>query len=600
MTLTYIVRAMKLIWKSSPTSSVLNALFVVLRGVMPLLMLYIIKQLIDTLIATVGESHDYEGLRSLIFSDFTLLLGGVAVLFVFNSVSTSLHTLVKEKQTYSLRRTISTIIHDKAEQISYMHYEDPHFQDTFHRAVTESQNKPQQIFYNIIGAMQSTITLCAFGYILLSIHWLMPIMIVCIALPIVILRIYFSRKFYAIRREQTTEERRLSYYARVMTAKEFAKELRLFGLSKVYKQRYNDTSEQLHHTREQLLLRNTLHEALTQFAISALMVVVFGFVIYQTLLGNITIGAIAMYFMALYRSYGMAQNLLQHIASIYDSNLYLKNLFEFIDMPVGHSQAEESGADAASQVADNDIVYSLKECSFKYPNTERTVLNKISLDIRRGEIVSIVGRNGSGKSTLVKLLCGLYEPTSGEIELYGKPLSSYPQQKISENITAIFQDFMLYNTSARDNIWYGDLSTEGDKERIERSAHKSGIAPVFENLKEGYDTALGNLFPDSEMLSQGEWQRTALARSFYSKAGIIILDEPTSSLDAFTEASLVDNFREITQGRTAIIISHRLSTIRMADRIIVLNNKEIAETGTFDELMSQQGFLYRMVENLNR
>jgi ATP-binding cassette subfamily B protein len=248
----------------------------------------------------------------------------------------------------------------------------------------------------------------------------------------------------------------------------------------------------------------------------------------------------------------------------------------------------------------NNIVFSLKECSFKYPNTERTVLNNISLDIHRGEIVSIVGCNGSGKSTLVKILCGLYEPTSGSIELNGKPMSQYSQQDISENITAIFQDFMLYNTSAHDNIWYGNLSEDSDIERIQLATQKSGIAPVFEKLKDGYDTALGNLFPNSEMLSQGEWQRTALARSFYSKARIIILDEPTSSLDAFTEASLIDNFRDITQGRTAIIISHRLSTIRMADRIIVLNNKKIAEIGTFDELMSQQGFLFSMVENLNK
>ena len=156
---------------------------------------------------------------------------------------------------------------------------------------------------------------------------------------------------------------------------------------------------------------------------------------------------------------------------------------------------------------------------------------------------------------------------------------------------------MLYNTSARDNIWYGDLSTEGDKERIERSAHKSGIAPVFENLKEGYDTALGNLFPDSEMLSQGEWQRTALARSFYSKAGIIILDEPTSSLDAFTEASLVDNFREITQGRTAIIISHRLSTIRDSDKIVVVKDGVIAEAGSHDELLAEGGEYYKLYQN---
>lgn len=598
MTLTYIFRAMKLIWKSSPKSSLLNAFFVVVRGVLPLLMLYIIKQLIDTLITSVKTASVDTDIKSIVMSDFSFLLVAVAALFVLNSLGASLHTLVKEKQTFSLRQSIAKIIHDKAEKIAYVNFEDPKFQDAFHRAVSESKDKPQQIFYNLLGAMQSTITLCAFGYILLSTHWLMPIMILFIALPIVVLRIYFSRKFYAIRREQTTEERRLNYYSRILTAKEFAKELRLFGLGKIYKKKYDDTATELHHTRENVLLRNTLHEALTQLAISALMVVVFVFVIHQTLLGTITIGAIAMYFMALYRSYGMAQNLLQHIASIYDSNLYLKNLFEFIDMPIDtHNDNVTSVTQADSK---SDIVYSLRNCSFKYPNTQRTVLNDISLDIRRNEIISIVGCNGSGKSTLVKLLCGLYEPTSGIITLNGKQLSSFSPDELSDNITAIFQDFMLYNASAHDNIYYGNIAEAPDTDRVITSAHKSGIAPVFENLKNGYNTALGNLFPDSEMLSQGEWQRTALARSFYSKAGIIILDEPTSSLDAFTEAALVDNFRQITNGRTAIIISHRLSTIRMADRIVVLDNKRICEMGTFDQLISQDGLFARMVHSLNK
>lgn len=582
----HILRALKLIFNSSRSCAYVNMAFIILRGAVPIMMLWVIKLLIDTTVTQI-ESKSFD-INIVIF-----VLGAVGVLFIVNSVTASLHQLVKERQSYKLNQYVSNLIHEKTTQISYLYYEDANYQNIFFRAISEAQSKPQLVFYNIISVLQNCLTLCIFATILLSIHWLMPFVILIVALPVVFLRIYFSRKYFELRRQQTDDERRIYYYNRILTAKEFAKEVRIFNLSKIFRSKYSDTDTNLHISRRKLLRQNVIQEALLQFVLSLIMIGVFGFVIWQATKGNMSVGMLAMYFMTIHRSYGLTQDLLQRIANLYETNLFLKNFFEFLDMPIGTHEATNHFPSKLT----NGI--SVRNVSFKYPNTNRIVLNDVSFDIQRGETVAIVGNNGSGKSTLIKMLCGLYEPTSGSIEYDGLPLSEMPRDEIAKNISAIFQDFMLYNASARENIWFGDINAEPNDINIRNAALSAGLDELFQNLKNGYETQLGNLFPDGEMLSQGEWQRTALARSFFNEAQVIIMDEPTSSLDAFTEADLIENFRAITQGRTSIIVSHRLSTIRLADRIIVLDNKKIAEVGTFDELIQQNGILAKMVDKLN-
>lgn len=586
-TLRYVGRTLLLIWHSSPRWSVMNMAMIMVRGAVPLLVLWAIMLLVDNTMAQV-ESEAFDLIQTL------RALGLVGAFLVVNPLFGSVHEYIKENHRFCLQLYISNLIHSKTTTIDYEYYEDATYQNVFFRTITDSLSKPQNVFYNITSVMQSALTICAVGSVLFTIHWLFPLIILVIGIPILLVRIRISRKLFKFLRSQTSDERRTLYYERVLTSKEFAKELRIFGLGNYFRHLYRITTTQLHKNRQRIVRKHIVRETLTQIGVSLLTVGLFGAVVYGVTVGAMTVGALAMYFMAMYRCYGLAISMLQNIASLYESNLFLRNFFFFIDMPTSENTANEAFPRYLKQGI------SVKNVSFKYSNTERTVLQNISFDIHAGETVAILGANGSGKSTLIKLLCGLYKPTKGTIEIDGIEIEKINSTDFARNVSAIFQDFMLYNASATDNIRFGDIRTHATPENVRAAAQNAGIDGVFANLKNGYDTQIGFLTPESEMLSQGEWQRTALARSFFNNSQIIVLDEPTASLDIFTEAQLVNNFRQITHDRTAIIVSHRMSTIRMADRIIMLRDKQIAEVGTYDELMKKRGYFFEMVSELDR
>lgn len=581
----FIGKALTLIWQSSKSWSLVNILFLIIRGTIPMMMLWVVKLLIDTTTQLIA-THNVD------FQTMIPVLTLTSVLFVVNSVTASLHAIVKERQGYYMHDHITDIIHQKSTKINYGYFEDSKYQDIFYRALNEASFRPQHVFYGIASVLQNLITLALLGLILMSISHIMLTFILVASVPIVVYRIRYSRRYFMLMRRLTSEVRKVDYYNRLLTAKEFAKEVRLFDLGSLFRSNYVVTYKKLRKRQFGFMVKKTIRETFMQLIMALLLVAVFGYVIWQAIEGDITVGAMAMYFMALHRGYGIMQELLIRIASLYEDNLFLKNFFEFLDLKTD----EETRVGHFPNKISTGV--SVKNVSFKYPNTKRNVLKNISLDIKAGETVAIVGGNGSGKTSLVKLLCGLYKPTTGNIYIDNVPLDTIPSQEIADGISVIFQDFMLYNVSARDNIWFGNVHREPNDAAVRTAAQQAGIASVFDGLKRGYDTKLGTLFPNSEMLSQGEWQRTALARSFFNNSQIIILDEPTSSLDAFTEADLIDNFRAIVDGRTAIIISHRLSTIKMADRIIVLKDNVIEEQGRLDDLIAAGGYFSEMMKKL--
>ncbi|MCQ2227345.1 MAG: ABC transporter ATP-binding protein/permease [Bacteroidales bacterium] len=569
------IRIMRLIVGSSIKWTLANAALVVICGLIPLAQLWAVKIIIDIASDQI-TTHAFdlqETLKGLI------LMG---IILVANTIFSSIHTIVKQKHSFKVSMLIADIIHSKTTSINYGFFEDANYHNVFFRAVAESQSKPQGVFYNIIGLIQELLTLISLAAILISIHWSLPLIVLCLGLPIVAIRTYFSRKFYRLQREQTIDERRAQYYNRVLTAREFAKEVRMFDLAAYFRNLYCSTRQTLQNKLVKLLVSDAISEGIVRTLASAAFVAVFGIVIYQAVIGHMSVGLIAMYLMALQRCYNTAQDVLQRFASLYDSNLFLKNFFEFIDMP----SAEKKQPKAAPSTSNNAIEFT--NVSFSYPNTERIVLKDISFKVEKGESLAIVGCNGCGKSTIIKLICGLYEPTEGKVAVNGK-------------ISAIFQDFMLYNATALNNIRFGNIyKPDASDAAIKLAARDAGADKIFESMPNSYDTMLGNLTPDSEMLSSGEWQRVALARSFYADSNIIVMDEPTSALDAFTEASLIDKFKMITIGRTAIIVSHRITSIRMASKIMVVDNHGIAGMGTYEELMQSCDLFRRMIESLEK
>lgn len=288
-----------------------------------------------------------------------------------------------------------------------------------------------------------------------------------------------------------------------------------------------------------------------------------------------------MYYQAVQRGQDAFRGLWNGLSNLYEDNLFLFNLHEFLDLKP--KIAEPLHPKPLPQL--RQIGIKLEQVSFQYPSSTRKGLENISLTIRPGEVVALVGENGAGKTTLIKLLCRLYDPTEGSISFEGVPLHQFTTTDLRRQISVVFQDYAKYHLTAKENIWFGNIDRPPDEGQIEEAARKAGADSVIAGLPKGYETMLGNWFEDGEELSIGQWQKIALARAFLRDAQLIILDEPTSALDAQAEAEVFEKFRQLTKGRSAILISHRLSTVKMADHIYVLEKGRIVESGTHDELM---------------
>ena len=311
----------------------------------------------------------------------------------------------------------------------------------------------------------------------------------------------------------------------------------------------------------------------------------FGFIAYRTVMGGITLGDMVMYFQAFQRGMGYLRDMLGGMAGLYEDNLFLSNLYEFLD--IQPKVREPLRPHPVPHPMKKGIVFD--RVGFKYPSGRGKVLEDISLSIGPGEVVALVGENGSGKTTFVKLLCRLYDPTEGTITLDGVDLREYGTTALRREISVIFQDHVRYHLTARENIWLGNIQLSANQEQITKAARDAGADKLIARLPKGYDTILGKWFEEGEELSIGEWQKVALARAFLRDAQIIALDEPASSLDAKTEYEVFKRFRQLLEGRAAILISHRFSTVRMADHIFVFEDGSIIERGSHEELIQLDG-----------
>lgn len=586
-----ILRSLKIVWQSSPLWSLFNALVVISKGVMPLLLIFVVQMLVDEVSGVLQAKETTRDVVNVYRAIFF-----AAGVFFFNAVLNSLADLIREKHSFYIIDAVQHMIHKRTTTLDFINFDNFNFQNSYYRAVNEAHYRPTSIYYGFVGLIQNSITLVLIAGLLASLHWFMLLLLLLISVPVIYIRLKFSRKIYSFKREHTEDERYVNYHNRLLTGKEFAKELRVFNLAALFKTRFEKQKNELRTKRFALMKVKTGYEFLVQLITALALIVVFGFIAAKAINGELTQGQMVMYFLAMYRGYGFLQDFLGRVSALYENGLFLKNLFEFIDFDmVKHSarQTESFPVSLREGIA-------IKNLSFKYPNSTRNVFENLTLKIQAGETIALVGANGAGKSTLVKLLCGLYQPDKGIITIDGINLYAISKRSLAENVSVVFQDFMLYNVSAKENIWFGNVNRSPEDKEIYASAKKSGVHHLIEDLPKGFETTLGTLFKDSEMLSVGEWQRMALARSFFNEAQLVILDEPTSSLDAFTEAKLIENFKVITKNRTAIIVSHRMSTIHLADRVVVLNNHGVAEEGSPQELLKQKGVFYDMVESLKR
>jgi len=573
-------RAAALVWESAPSWTVVAAGLVVLQGALPLVSLYLMKLIVDSVTEGVASPE-----KEAAFWHILLLIGLAGAAALLAAACRSASTVVSEAQSAIVSDSVQDLLHAKSVEMDLEYFENPQYYDALHRAQREAPYRPTKIVNGLLQLSQSSISLLAMMALLVSFSWTIALVLVAAAVPGAFVRQRYADRLYRWQCQCTQDERRAWYIHWILTADGHAKELRLFDLGSIFMKQYRELRKRLRKEKLTLTARRSEAELVAQVAAVAAVFGSLGFIAIRAAQGAITLGSMVMYFGAFQQGQTFLNSIFASLSGLYEDCLFLSNLHQFLDLEP--KVKEPDGPRAVPRPIKEGI--SFWGISFGYPGSVTRALEDVSIDIRPGEVVALVGENGSGKTTLIKLLCRLYDPVGGRITIDGIDLREFRTSDFRREISGIFQDFSRYNMTARENIWLGDVHLDPEDERILQSSQLSGADEVISQLENGYQTVLGKWFDRGAELSLGQWQKVALARAFLRDSQIIILDEPTSSLDARAEEEVFGKFRELSGGRTVVLISHRLSTVRTADRIYFLQRGRVTESGTHDELMKLKG-----------
>lgn len=580
-------RAVSLVWQSSPRWTITHIVITALQSLLPLVLLYIIKLIVDDIGFSLKTSDQGQFFNKIIF--LLASSGIVIVLINFNSVFSEISST-----TLSQRVTdyMQVILYKKAIEIDLESYENPQHQDILERAKWEAPHRPTQMLNNLTSVGQSSITLFALAGLLISLHWGLLIILLLASIPAAIVRFQQSKALYKWRRYQTEIERKANYLGHLLLSDRPAKEIRLFNLGHLFIQRFYNIRQQLFEEKLAINTKQAIARLIVQASSGLIILASYSYIIFQTIHGQFLLGDLVLYAQAFQRGQGALRELIGSAANLHENNLFLADLFEFLGLQ--STMSTPAHPKTFPDPIREGIVF--KDVSFYYRNSYRHAIREVNLHIAPGEVVALVGENGSGKSTMVKLLCRLYDVTDGSITVDGINLKNFSITDLHRHISIIFQDFTHYQLTAEDNIWLGNIDLPVSTERIAKAAQQAGADTTIQNLPQGYKTLLGKWFQGGEELSGGQWQKIALARAFLKDAQIIVLDEPTSALDAHAEAEIFQKFRDLMRNRTTLLITHRLATIKMADRIYFIDQGQIVESGNHAQLMNLRGKYAHMFE----
>ena len=570
-------RALSLVWQSAPGWTLASAFLVVLQGTLPLVSLYLMKLIVDSVTTGVNSANKEAASGYILY--IIILTAGVAFLTAF---SRSTAGVVSEAQASQVSDYIIDLLHAKSIEADLEYYENPKYYDTLHRAQNDAPFRPALIVNGLFQIGQSAMSLVAVLWLLVSFNWVMAAVLTITAAPLALVRLIYSDKIYSWQCACTAKQRKAWYFHWLLTGDRNAKEIRLFKLGPLFMKRYRDICKELRDERLSIIARRSAADLTVQIISIAVVFGSLAFIALRAFQGSITLGDLVMYFGALQQSQSFLSSLLNGLGGLYENNLFLTTLYEFLDLKP--TVKEPSNPVPVPEVLKNRI--SFEHVGFCYPGQGTKTLEDFNMHINPGQIIALVGENGSGKTTLVKLICRLYDPTAGRITFDGIDIRNFRTSDLRKEISVVFQDYTHYNLTARENIWLGSVDTSADTQNIMKAAKYSGADRVISSLDKGYETVLGNWFENGTELSIGEWQKVALARAFLRESQLIIMDEPTSSLDPRAEDEVFKKLRQLVADRTAIIISHRLSTVRMADCIYFLKDGKILEKGNHEELMA--------------
>jgi ATP-binding cassette subfamily B protein len=576
---------MRIVWRSSHASTIILLLFTVAVAFVPLGIAYVGKLITDAVVAhAVGATLHWVVVE----------LGLITLQTVLSRV------LAQTRQTLGARLSIdiNVLILEKALTLELRHFEDSEFYDQLIRARREASSRPLSVVTSLFLLAQNLITLAGYAVILFRFSGLAVFALVVASLPATLMEIRYSNLSFRQRNRRAPESRRLSYLEHVLANDEHAKEVKTLGLGSLLLRRYRELSEAFYDEDRKL----TARRAAWGLGLTLVGTIAFyGSYVAMALAaatGGLTIGTMVLYVAAFRQGQQAVQAILNAIGGMYEDSLYMSNLFSYLDLETRTDSAANPVRESAllpSRDAPPGIVF--QDVGFCYPGSERWSLRHVSLVIPPGEKLALVGHNGAGKTTFIKLLTRLYDPTEGRILLDGKDLREWNRDLLLQRIGVVFQDFNEYQFDLEENVGMGNTEYLTDEARIERAIDKGGARDVVTSLARGKKTQLGRWFKDGVELSGGQWQKVALARAFMrEEADILVLDEPTAALDAEAEHAVFERFKMLAKGRTAILISHRFPTVRMADRIVVLDGGQIIEEGTHDHLVGQGGEYARLFE----
>jgi len=569
-----------MIIKAAPGIALSNMFVLFFQSLLPAVTLYITKEIIDLI--TNPAFHQFKEIVWVIIGYSLVQLTGA----LLTQLSAYLNALYEQKLTDHL----SSLVLEKAVSVDYAYYENPSYHDTLHLAQQQYMFKATRLLNNFYGLFTTSLTLFFLGSLFISLHWVYAIVLIFISVPLTVVRWYFSKLGFAQEKKLAEADRESHYLQHVLTGINYAKEVRLFGLGKAFIPQYNQLRNFLFKNRRKLQNRQNIYSLLTElFEIIVLAFLFFGLA-KNAWEKTITVGLFVIYLQGFQKLQSAAKSMLQTVIQLYLQKLFLRHLFEFLDLE-GNAQSTNQKA-----IPINTAGLVVEHLHFSYPGTNQQVLNDISLTCKPGEIIAIVGENGSGKSTLVKLLAKLYHLQEGNIFLDGVHYADVDDELFRKQSVFLFQDFEKYFFSIAENIALGIDAKDFDIKKLKEASLKSDVQSFMHKMGKGFDTRLGRSFRMGEQLSGGQWQKLALARVFYRDAHLVVLDEPTSALDALAEHALFNELKELAVERIVVLVSHRLYNIKMADRIYVMKNGEIAEEGSFNDLIKKMGLFYNMYE----